>query len=350
MMRFLSLCIFLCLTFNLLNNGSGVSECVANDVADSKVIELGRGYVSCTAALSPDGKTIVTGDADGIIRFWEIESGKNLMSLEVPVDLIRRLVYGVPAGSIGSIAFSPDGHKFVTSENGDGTKYSTIQTWDTESGKSLNVSLKLKKDAAKGCTSVAFSPDGKKFVTADFKKESVAQIWDAETGKNLAELVGHSHSQPANSAFFSPCGKKVVTASADHTARIWDATSGKELQALKGHRNQVYYATFSPDSKRIVTGSLDHTARIWDAESGQELREMKGHEGAVEFVAFSQDGKKIATAGYDQTARIWDAETGKELRKLEGHAKAVFFVAFMADDKRIITAGRDHTIRIWTLE
>ena len=67
------------------------------------------------------------------------------------------------------------------------------------------------------------------------------------------------------SAAFSPDGKRIVTASMDKTARLWDAATGQPIgEPLKGHDGAVWSAAFSPDGKRIVTASEDKTARIWD--------------------------------------------------------------------------------------
>ncbi|MBK9938397.1 MAG: hypothetical protein IPP02_08430 [Chitinophagaceae bacterium] len=43
------------------------------------------------------------------------------------------------------------------------------------------------------------------------------------------------------------------------------------LVDLKGHAALVSSAFFSPDGKRIITASFDSTAKIWDAQSGKLL-------------------------------------------------------------------------------
>jgi len=60
---------------------------------------------------------------------------------------------------------------------------------------------------------------------------------------------------------------KLCRACAAKTARVWDAESGRALATLTGHQSNVWTAAFSPDGKRVVTASVDHTARVWDALS-----------------------------------------------------------------------------------
>jgi hypothetical protein len=150
-------------------------------------------------------------------------------------------------------------------------------------------------------TAVAFSPDGKRLATAG--ADHTAKVWDAESGKELLTLCGHS--DKVSSVAFSPDGKRLVTASEDHTAKVWDAESGKELMSLRGHSDKVSGVAFSPDGKRLATASEDHTAKVWDAESGKELMSLRGQSGIVNAVAFSPDGKHLATAGFDTTVQVY---------------------------------------------
>ncbi|MFM7279943.1 MAG: WD40 repeat domain-containing protein, partial [Microcystis aeruginosa] len=80
-----------------------------------------------------------------------------------------------------------------------------------------------------------------------------------------------AHQSAVYTAAFSPDGKRIVTASSDKTGRVWDAETGREIASLNGHQDYVITAAFSPDGKRIVTASLDKTGRVWPVENLDRL-------------------------------------------------------------------------------
>ena len=51
----------------------------------------------------------------------------------------------------------------------------------------------------------------------------------------------------------------------DGTARVWDAATEQPVGTPLQHQNGVSSAFFSPDGRRIVTASYNGTARVWDA-------------------------------------------------------------------------------------
>src|SRR5262249_11607474 len=98
----------------------------------------------------------------------------------------------------------------------------------------------------------------------------------------------------------------------DRTAKIWDATNGKELLTLKGHTAAVR-ASFSPDGRRIVTASWDHTAKVWEAASPAQVESWRQEEQAGSQKAADEqrlmdadERKRADAAARDRTARALD--------------------------------------------
>ena len=92
--------------------------------------------------------------------------------------------------------------------------------------------------------------------------------------KNIATLTGHT--DDVNQAVWSPDGKLLATASADHVIHLWDTHTGSQLRILEGHARSVIDVTFSPDGRSLASASLDGTIILWDVNSGQPSQTIKG--------------------------------------------------------------------------
>lgn len=161
-----------------------------------------------------------------------------------------------------------------------------------------------------------------------------------------------NHKDEVCSAFYSPDGTHILTASKDKRILIWEIESDsvRLVDSLVGHEKEVDFASYSPDGKFIVSGSEDGSVKIWDAVSHEEIPTKKKHDDALCSVVFSPDGKKIVSASKDKTAIVWDATNGNALCTLKGHTDWVYFASFSPDSKRVITASRDISIRLWDVE
>jgi WD40 repeat protein len=190
---------------------------------------------------------------------------------------------------------------------------------------------------------VAFSPDGRRIVTAS--KDHTARVWDTGTGEAVTGPLRHG--DIVWRARFSPDGRRVVTASRDHTARVWDASNGHAVGPALPHDAPLEDASFSPDGRWVVTAGTDGTARLWDAVTGQPRTPPLKHASWLYGASFSPDGRRVVTASYDHTARVWDAATGQPTAPPLRHGAAVVSAAFSPDGRQVVTASEDHTARLW---
>src|SRR5882762_8249678 len=197
--------------------------------------------------------------------------------------------------------------------------YGSIRLRGTQTGN--EVSLLGHKDHV---TFVAFSPDGKRVVSASF--DYTIRIWNSETGDIILDpLEGHTRS--VRSVVFSPDGRRIVSASGDETIRIWNSETGEMmLGPLKGHTDTVVSAVFSPDGRLIVSASFDKTIRIWDSRSGDTvLGPLEGHQDMVCFAVFSADGRHILSCSRDSIL-VWDSEIGERVHpSFEGESAKLSF-------------------------
>ena len=177
------------------------------------------------------------------------------------------------------------------------------------------------------------------------QNDNVTQILSeaaALTLKHPLDNVNLHHNYSVNSAVFSPCGTRILTASEDKSAKLWDL-QGRLLQDFK-HQKAVTAAVFSPDGRALVSVSRDRKAKLWDLQ-GNLLQDFE-HEKRVVSAVFSPDGRKILTASDDNTARVWDVR-GK-LLQVYNHKGDVNIARFSPDGSRILTVTNDR--KAWLLD
>ena len=146
---------------------------------------------------------------------------------------------------------------------------------------------------------------------------------------------------------FSPNGKSLAAAGADHSARLYETDRFQAGQVFPGHRDVVAAVQFHPAGDLIATGCFDHTAVIWDLTTGKIKHRLVGHKGAVLAVAFSPDKSTLATAGIDQTIQLSDVATGQRKSTLIGHKSWVSGLVYHPEGEWLASGSSDGTIKIW---
>ncbi|MDQ3855204.1 MAG: hypothetical protein M3281_02260, partial [Chloroflexota bacterium] len=284
----------------------------------------GESNLLFSAAFSPDGHRVLTGNQDGTMALWDATTGVKLRE------------YAGHTANVWSLAISQDGRSALS-----GSWDKSVRLWDLDSGKNTRTFLGH-TDVVFG---VAISPDGR--YAASGSLDTTARVWDTHTGAELRKITGHTAS--VYGVTFTPEGM-LLTASKDHTVRLWNLHSPLERDTLTGHTGAMYYPRFSPDGRYLATTSFDHTARIWNATTDALLHTLN-HPQAVRDAVYSPDGRYLLTECMDGVARLWDVRTGKQVRAYDTHEPGTFGdVAYSPDGRRIAvsTPSRVQVLEVQT--
>jgi WD40 repeat protein len=193
-----------------------------------------------------------------------------------------------------------------------------------------------------GCGDDTGGSDAKKVAGS-----SGAAVADAQAPLAPARLLT-GHTDGVHAVAFSPDGKRVVTASHDRTARLWDAATAAELWRLEGHGGAVLGGAFSADGRRVATCGDDSLVMVWDADSGELIAILEGHQFIVFAVAFAPDGS-VLSAGQDGSVRRWDVEGEKQIWAVNGDSLFPMCLDVSPDGRTFATGGRSAFVTVWDL-
>ena len=201
------------------------------------------------AALSPNGKKIVSGDEDGIVKLWDIDASKTIVKWTGHVD------------GISSVCWSRDGGRILS-----GSYDGTAMVWDAESG---NTILAI-KTGHRDVYSAIYSPDEMMIASGGESEENgFIKIWDSNTGKLIAKPEGHTWT--VYCLAWTADGKTLISGSYDSSIRTWNTTTWQQINVFTGHIWVVHRIALSPNGLILASASWDKTARLWHLEKSQSI-------------------------------------------------------------------------------
>ena len=258
-----------------------------------------------TVQLSNDGSLLAAGDGDGVAHVWDLESGRELLTIPASAHLPA----GGPAPELlaPDVAISPDQRRIAI-----GRMDGTIQLWDIASDRrmwTIRTRGMVEGVGLPCCYApwLLFASDGARL----FFDSAPVNAAEVATGRTLtwsrdrlltaviAELrrVPTGPGRPAISAHQD--GYDVARLDGNHvrlghlealTEQALIEQPAGSIRILKGHTEPIAAAAFSQDGKRLATGSFDGTARVWNVTSGEAVFTSPVESSDIEGVAFSQDG------------------------------------------------------------
>ena len=286
------------------------------------------GDVTSVAFLSSDGKEeLVTGDANGSVRLWDLSTigqREELTTLRGP-------------GAVTMIDFDSVAPLLVSS-----TVNNSIDVWNTQTGR-----LAQEFPHQSGSVSaVAFSPNGKYLASAT--KESMIRLFDLVTGESRI-IQAEDPKEKIRHIAFNPKGNFIAGGSEDGKIRIWNTETGIVERSFAAHTAKIQGLRFSPDSVLLASSSEDATVKLWTVGSWDLKTSLIGHRSGVYEIAFSPDGKFLVSGSDDKTMRLWNVASGKEAISPVNHGSPVWAVDFDDDGKTIASGSEDSTVQLWKI-
>jgi WD40 repeat protein len=300
-------------------------------------------------AVSPDGRHVLSGGLDPILRLWDVPLGVQ----------VRR--FPPVAEVTWAVAFSPDGKQALSGGGGvkkDGKWQAgedhALYLWDVTTGKEVR---RFPGHTAQ-VHGVAFTPDGRRAVSG--ASDGTLRVWDVQAGTQVRSVATHVSVRDLS---VSPDGRRVLTAGWDGSVRLWDLETGEPVREFLGHKDPVLSVAFSPDGKQALSGGLDHTMRLWDVDSGREVRPFPVHPTGLTNVAFAPDGRRaLSTSGArylpggryvpapeDNCLRVWDLASGQQLGRFEAPGQVPISAAFSPDGRLILAGSVDRAVHVFWL-
>ena len=183
-------------------------------VADEQAFQATLGVKSGILAggWSPDGRMLLSGEHDSILKVWDAGSGQPLLTC------------GGVGKPIVSCAWSPDGQRLLSN-----TSDYKLTIWDARSGQPLQTCTGDWETVVGRCS---WSPNGQKvLVVAD----KAVHVWDARSGQQLLSI---GHGDWVSDCAWSPDGQKFVSGSSDKTLKVWDALAANACSRRRATRRR----------------------------------------------------------------------------------------------------------------
>ena len=298
-------------------------------------------------AFAENGTTLASAAFNGTVEVWDLKTAQELITFtEAESDLTRAVAFSHDAtrfasrGGSGTIAFDPLSFGYSARGPGPGK----IQLWEITTGEEISGPW---QNTQSGANALAFSSDNKTLVVSAGRQG--IRAWDIDTGLEPFRI---NAAKPFERKFvFSPNGTLLAANGTHVRTRVWDIATQTEIKppSIQG----ASAAAFSPDGIILALGHHRDGIIFWHVTPTgikERSRISKGRHGFSDVLTFSPDGKIILDLKmevWQPLIQLWEVDTVRNLGTLSGHTEPIETLVFSHDGKTLASGSEDGTVLLW---
>ncbi len=214
-------------------------------------------------AATVDGRLLLVSLADNAVAVIDADANIELGELRGHQDTVL------------DIAVSPDGRTALT-----GSRDKTARLWDIADPKSPR-ELAVLKNHADAVDAVAFSPDGRWAATAggnsDYeagREDFAIRLWNVSSPSAPVRTLD-GHARRVRAVAFKDDSLMLASAGDDGLIKFWDTRTGDELRSVVGGDGPVLSLAFVPGTATLLSGGEDRFIRQWDLEAPRKRAALR---------------------------------------------------------------------------
>jgi WD40 repeat protein len=233
---------------------------------DQPVLDHGLGEFVWSCAFSPDGNRFAAGGAGGV-AVWRLakERPEAAAHFKPALQLLARPTKAFTR----TLAFSPRNDLLAWVDHANHCP--ELHLWGVRRSQPLAFPP---VEVAGSIHSLAFSPDGGRLMAVN--PEHTTDVWDVDTLKKAfsfgsADPADTDNGEaPGSIVAASRDGNRLATQSA-RAVTVWDLKTRKLVLALPEGRATAWSLAWSPDGEQLAVGSSDGEVAIWHFRGIQAL-------------------------------------------------------------------------------
>lgn len=313
---------------------------------------------------SKNGKTIVSGSGDGVIKVFRIDQlnlpdtlweDKHIRQVEVlnsgqevalligderveiaSLNSLNSSKISVFEGEeITSISAQRSGNLLAVAGDQD-----EVILWNLETNQ-IQKTINSDKPSP---TDVLFSHDGQQLVIAN----RTGKIWIYDVDDLQSPKINWTSEQPKlTSICFRADDQELALAFESGQIEIRDLKQeGKLKHSLMVSSSPQALCYFGREHS-LAVGTNSGRLHIWKRDQPDDFSVVTAHTARINTLVAFPDGQRFASGSRDQSVKIWDADSTQQITSLLGHHKQIFSLTISPDGNTLVSGGLLGDIRIW---